>query len=90
VSHPGSRPVIRLAATRNAAHWTRDNAISFEQKYADEIFVLSRGFTDDHTGTRMGLTLAGRIVERQGGRIWAESELGGGSTLYFTAPALEP
>jgi light-regulated signal transduction histidine kinase (bacteriophytochrome) len=84
---------IEIAAKRDARGWTisvRDNGIGFEQKHADRIFGLfKRLHRDEYAGTGIGLAICKRIVERNGGTIWAESALGQGSTFYFTVPGAD-
>jgi light-regulated signal transduction histidine kinase (bacteriophytochrome) len=86
----GSRPEIRIAATVEGKHWTvsiHDNGIGFDQKYAERIFGLfKRLHRDEYPGTGMGLTICKRIVERYGGRMWAEGEPGRGATFSFSLP----
>lgn len=65
-----------------------DNGIGFDQQYAERIFGLfKRLHHDAYPGTGLGLAVCKRIVERYGGRIWAESKRNEGATFYFTLPA---
>jgi PAS domain S-box-containing protein len=86
-----SPPDIRVRAERGGRHWlfsVEDNGIGFEMRYADSIFgVYQRLHGSKIEGTGIGLAVCKKLVERYGGRIWAESEPGIGSTFYFTVPA---
>jgi PAS domain S-box-containing protein len=89
----GSRPVVRITVTFDGKCWTigvSDNGIGFDSKYSERIFGLfKRLHKDEFPGTGLGLAICRRIIERHGGRIWAESIPGEGSTFYFSLPRSE-
>lgn len=84
------RPEIVVSAKQDGDLWIisiEDNGIGFEPRYSERIFGLfKRLHKDEYEGTGLGLAICKRIVERYGGRIWAEGRVGAGATIYFSLP----
>jgi PAS domain S-box-containing protein len=86
----GETPSIHVSAERDPEGWlfsVRDNGVGIDPKNADRAFrMFTRLHGRELSGTGIGLALCKKVVERQGGRIWVESEAGRGATFKFTVP----
>jgi len=83
-------PLIRIGVAKTDSDWrfaVADNGIGIDPEYHQKIFgVFKRLHGRSIPGTGIGLALCLRVVERQGGRIWVESQVNRGATFYFTLP----
>ena len=84
------RPEIHVSATADQNVWVfsvRDNGIGIDPRHKDRIFgVFKRIHNEGYPGAGVGLAITRQIVERHGGRIWVESQLGLGATFSFSLP----
>lgn len=83
-------PFIHVGCRKERSEWVfsvQDNGMGIEEQYLKQVFgVFKRLHGKQYPGTGIGLAICQRIVDRYGGRIWVESELGRGSNFLFTAP----
>lgn len=82
---------VDVSAENTNGFWrfaVADNGIGIKAEYKEQIFgIFKRLHTQQkYPGTGIGLAICQRIAERYGGRIWVESDIGRGSTFFFTVP----
>lgn len=87
-------PRIHISAEKDAEGWlfsVQDNGMGIAPQDVDRVFgMFKRLHGKEIPGTGIGLALCKKVIERKGGRIWVESEIGHGATFKFTIPSRRP
>ena len=86
-------PEIHVGAVGDKRRWVlsiRDNGMGIDPRYAARIFgTFKRIHGETYPGAGVGLAITKRVIERHGGRIWVESELGQGTTFFLELPKMK-
>ena len=79
--------LVEVASEENKTHWQfsiKDNGVGIPKEYHEKIFKIFQSIGNNERSTGIGLSIVKKIIDRYNGKVWLESEIGVGTTFYFT------